>query len=109
MFRLAASLRVGVLLGAFLASAASACHHVERTNLDPAREQWSTAGEDIRRRTVELRTRQQALVGRIGALKVPDGTEDPRLVEAISQLKAQVESLETAVAAVERELSQATQ
>lgn len=108
MSRLAA-LSVAVFLGTLAVSAGSACDHVERSNLDPAREKWSSAGEDIRKRTVDLRTRQQALAGRIGALKVPDGTEDARLTEAITQLQAQVPSLDAAVAGAERALAQGTQ
>ena len=67
--------------------AVAGCDHAERTNVDPAREAWTSSSENIRTRVTELRARQQALVRRIDALAVPEGTEDVRLTAAIGELK----------------------
>lgn len=108
--RIVRSLRLASLLAlaAPVALTVAACDHVERTNVDPARELWATAGDAIRTRTTELRTRQQALAGRIGALEVPDGTEDARLAATITELQGQVGALDQACTAVEGSLRQVT-
>lgn len=84
------------------------CDHKERVNLDPARELWTASSDQLRGRTTELRARQQALAGRIGELKVPDGTEDAQLAAEVSALQGEVANLDAACATVERSLAQVT-
>lgn len=110
MPRIVDSLRVGVLLAlaTLAAGAAPGCDLKERTNVDPARELWSTAGTTIRGRATELRSRQQTLATRIAALQVPDGTEDATLAGAITELQTAVGPLDQACAIAERALAQAT-
>lgn len=107
MPRIVDSLRVGVLL-ALATLAVVGCDLKERANADPARDLWTASGDAIRNRATDLRGRQQALVGRIAALSVPDGTEDAALAAAITELQGTVGSLDQACGAAERVLAQAT-
>ncbi len=105
MPRLVTSVRVGALV---LAALAAGCDHKEKVNSDPARDLWTSSSDQLRGRATELRTRQQALAGRVGALKVPDGTEDAALATQITDLQGQLPALDAACAEVERALAQAT-
>jgi outer membrane protein OmpA-like peptidoglycan-associated protein len=110
MPRLAASFRVALCLAfaAPLGALAAGCDHVERSNVDPARELWATEGGAMRARSSELRTRQQAIAGRIGALVVPDGVEDKALAASIDALRGQLEGLDRVTAEAERAMTQTT-
>ncbi|HVV87042.1 MAG TPA: OmpA family protein, partial [Kofleriaceae bacterium] len=97
-----------VVVAALAALAVPACDHVERSNSDPARERWSKEGDDIRVRATDLRTREQALAGRINALAVPAGTEDAGLADTIAQLKTRLDPMDQACLAVEQALTRVT-
>lgn len=90
-----------------LAAALTGCDHEPRSTADPARDRWAEVGPSLRSRVAELRSRQTVIGGRIGALTLPPGAEDPALAGVISELQQRLAALEPAIADVERQTSEA--
>lgn len=85
----------------------TACDHKERSNANPAQESAAVADRTMARRVSELRSRQTQLSGRIGALAVPDGTEDATLTATIAEVQGQVGAIDAACSAVDAAAAQA--
>lgn len=85
----------------------AACDHKERSNANPAQVSAEAADRTMARRVSELRSRQTQLAGRIGALAVPDGTEDATLAATIAEVQGQVGTIDAACNAVDAAAEQA--
>lgn len=85
----------------------AACDHKERRNDNPAQESAAVADRTMARRVSELRSRQTQLSGRIGALAVPDGTEDATLTATLGEVQNQIGLVNAACTAADAAAEQA--
>ena len=94
-----------LFLGAFLVLGA-ACDLAPRSSADPARDQWATLAPINKERLAGLRNRQTVVGGRVAALTVPAGVNDPALSQQISDLQGKASELEAAISGFEQVVSQ---
>jgi hypothetical protein len=90
---------VSVVLGVGFGAA---CDLAPRVTSDPAREQWDAIAPQSRQRVSALRSRLTVVGGRVAALTVPPGVQDPALALQISDLQGQVSQLEPVIAGFEQ-------
>lgn len=98
---------ISFALTVLLAAAVTGCDHEPRSTSDPARDRWAEVGPSLRSRIAELRSRQTVIGGRIGALTLPPGAEDPALAGVITELQQRLAALEPVIADVERQTGEA--
>ncbi|MBZ0233630.1 MAG: hypothetical protein K8M05_14990, partial [Deltaproteobacteria bacterium] len=82
------------------------CDLAPRTTTDPAREQWEALAPKLKERVSLLRNRQTVLGGRVAALTVPPGVQDPALAQQISELQAKLSELDAAITGFEDAVTQ---
>jgi len=87
---------------------ASACDLAPRVTSNAASDAWTQTQPRLRERLATLRQRHNVLAGRIGALRVPDGIQDPALQATIADLQGAIADAEPALAGAEANLAQAS-
>lgn len=82
------------------------CDLAPRATTDPSREQWEALAPTLKERLSNLRGRQTVVGGRVAALAVPPGVEDPALAQQISELQGMLSELDRAIAGFEQAVTQ---
>lgn len=83
-----------------------ACDLAPRVTTDPARERWEAIAPQGKERLAGLKNRQVVVGGRVAALTVPPGIEDPALTRTITELQTKLGELAASIAMYEQTIAQ---
>ncbi len=89
-----------------LALLTAACDLEPRVTTDAARTTWAASQPRAKDRIAALRDRHRVLAGRIGELRVTEGTEDAPLTRSIAALQGQVSTIEAQLGTAEAAFAQ---
>lgn len=84
----------------------AACDLAPRQTTDPTREQWEAMAPQYKERVAGLKNRQTVVGGRVAALTVPPGVNDPGLAAQIADMQVKANELAAAISAFEQAVSQ---
>jgi hypothetical protein len=83
-----------------------ACDLAPRETSSPAHDQWEAMMPKTKERIAGLRNRQVVVGGRVAAVTIPPGVNDPVLSQMITDLQTKVGELEASLTAYENTVSQ---